>query len=150
MAKTRIFLTKDVENVGMAGEVVRVADGFATNYLLARKLGVRVTDQNQGDFKKRIEKIEKREAVIKTKTSMLAERISSLDVTIKSKMHDDGKLYGAIRPQVIVDALADKGVAISKSMVVFDKPVKAKGAHMVTIKLSSSLKPKLSIKVVSE
>lgn len=148
--KTKIFLLKDVKNVGMAGEIVSISDGFAGNFIIPRKLGIRVTNNNKAEFEKHLKKIEKREAVIKSKTSMLAEKIKSLRVTVASKMHDDGKLYGAIRPQVIVNALLEKGVSISKNMVVFDKPIKEKGEHTVIIKLSNSLQPKLTIKVIAE
>lgn len=148
--KMQIFLQKDVPNVGMAGEIVSVAEGFAINYLVPRKLGIRVSETNQGEFKKRLAKIEKREEVIKSKTSMLAERIKSLQITVKAKMHVDGQLYGAIRPQSIIDELAKEGFSVSKSMVIFDKPIKEKGTHQVTIKLSSSLQPTLTVKVVPE
>lgn len=148
--KTKIFLKSDVPNVGMAGEIVSVAEGFALNYLVPRKLGIRVSETNQGEFKKQFEKIEKRAEVIKSKTSMLAERIKSLQVTVKGKMHADGQLYGAIRPQSIIDELAKEGVVVSKNMIVFDKLIKEKGTHPVTIKLSSSLQPTLTVKVISE
>lgn len=148
--KTKVFLLKDIQNVGMSGEIVSVADGFATNYIVPRKLGIIVTDVNKVEFEKRLQKIEHRHEVVKSKTSMLAEKIKSIQLTIKCKMHEDGKLYGAVRPQVIVDGLAAQGVAVAKNMVVFDKPIKDKGAHEVIIKLSSSLQPKLTVKVLPE
>ena len=148
--KTKIFLKSDVPNVGMAGEIVSVAEGFATNYLVPHKLGIRVTDNNEGEFQKRLQKIEKREEVVKSKTSMLAERIKSLILTIVAKTQEDGKLYGAIRPQQIIDELAKHGVVASKSMIIFDKQIKEKGSHVVTIKLSSHLQPKVNVKVVPE
>ena len=148
--KTKIFLKSDVPNVGMAGEIVSVAEGFAINFLLPHKLGLRVNEGNQGEFTKRLAKIEKREEVIKSKTSMLAERIKSVQVTVKGKMHADGKLYGAIRPQQIIDELAKEGISASKSMVVFDKQIKEKGTHSVIIRLSATLQPALTVKVISE
>lgn len=148
--KTQVFLTKDIVNVGMAGEIVSVAPGFATNFILPHKLGIIVTEKNKNEFKARIQKIEKRIEVVKSKTSMLAERIKSLQITVKTKIHDDGKLYGAVRPQVIVDELAKHAITIAKNMVIFDKQIKEKGTHEVTIKLSSTLQPKLTVKVVAE
>ena len=148
--KTKIFLKSDVLNVGMAGEIVSVSEGFATNYLVPRKLGIRVTPNSEGEFQKRLQKIEKREEVIKSKSSMLAERIKSLQLTVSAKMHADGKLYGTIRPQQIMDELSKHGIAISKSMVIFNKQIKEKGSHQVTIKLSSNLQPAVTVKVVPE
>lgn len=148
--KTQVYLLKDILNVGMAGEIVGVNDGFATNYIMPRKLGIIVTEKNKAEIEGRIKKVEKRIEVIKSKTSMLAENIKSLQVVVKTKIHDDGKLYGAIRPQVIVDELAKHGISIAKNMVIFDKQIKEKGTHEVTIKLSSTLQPKLTVKVMPE
>jgi len=81
---------------------------------------------------------------------MLAERINNMTVTLRRKMHDDGKLYGAINAAEIVDALAQEGVSISKSQVVFDKSIKNKGTHEVIIKLTSRLKPMVKVAVMPE
>lgn len=148
--KTQVYLLKDILNVGMAGEIVGVNDGFATNFIMPRKLGIIVTEKNKAEIEGRIRKVEKRIEVIKSKTSMLAENIKALKVTVKTKIHDDGKLYGAIRPQMIVDELAKEGISIAKNMVVFNKQIKEKGTHEVTIKLSSTLQPTLTVKVVPE
>src|SRR5690349_15390201 len=118
--KTQIFLLKDIQNIGMAGEIVSVAPGFAANFILPRKLGIVVDENNKAEFERRLQKIEKREAVIKSKTSMLAEKIKSVQLTIKAKMDSEGKLYGAVRPQAIIDGLAAAGISVAKNMVVFD------------------------------
>jgi large subunit ribosomal protein L9 len=146
----KIFLRQDIENVGMAGEIITVSDGFATNYLLPKKLGIVVDEQNEAGFARRMQKIEQRKEIIGSKTSMLAERISSLVVTVKRKLHDDGKLYGSLHDKEIADALAEHGVSVSKNQIVIDKAIKGKGLHQVTVKLSSTLQPKLTVKVVSE
>jgi large subunit ribosomal protein L9 len=148
--KTQVYLFKDVANVGKSGDIVIVADGFATNYILPRKLGVVITEKNKADVEKRIQKVEKKVESVKAKTSEFAEKIKSLTVTVKTKIHDDGKLYGAIRQQMIVDELAKQNVTIGKNMVVFDKQIKEKGTHQVTIKLSATLQPALTVKVIPE
>lgn len=146
----KVFLLKDVAKIGMAGEVVKVSDGYAANFLFPRKLAVQVTPENEASFEERRKKLEKRESVIETQTSMLAERIKSLTLTLKRKIHDGGKLYGSVAPQEIVDLLADKGVSISKNQVIFGKTIKEKGTHSVTIKLSSRLQPVVTVKILAE
>ena len=74
----KIFLLKDVQNVGLAGEMVKVSDGFAKNFLLPQKIGIQVTPSNEADFKKRLQVVEVRKEIIQTKTSSLAEKIKSL------------------------------------------------------------------------
>ncbi len=146
----KVYLLKDVEKVGMAGEIVKVSDGYASNFLLPRKAAVQVTPENEQFYQSRIKRIENRKEVLSSQTSMLAEKIKSTTVTIKRKMHDNDKLYGSIAPGEIVDILAEKGISISKSQVQFDKSIKSKGTYEVIIKLSSRLQPHLTLKVVPE
>lgn len=146
----KVYLLKDIERVGLAGEIITVSDGYALNFILPRKLGVQITQHNEANFKGRIKVVEHRKEVVASKTSMLAQRISALEVKIKRAIHDDGKLYGAINAQEVVDGLAVFGVSVSKNQVIFDKNIKEKGAHKVTIKLSSKLTPTVTVKVIEE
>ena len=146
----KVYLLKDVEKVGLAGEVINVKDGFADNFLLPKKLAVRITEQNENFYAKRTKIIEKRKEVVASKTSMLAEKIKGITVALTRKIHDDNKLYGSISEGEIVDALSQKGIGISKSQVIFDKTIKEKGTYKVTIKLSSTLQPQVTVKIVPE
>ncbi|MBS1986324.1 50S ribosomal protein L9 [Candidatus Dependentiae bacterium] len=150
--QVRVFLLKDVEKVGCAGEIVKVADGFAHNFLIARKLGLEVTEKNEKSFEKRIRVVEQRNEVIATQTSLRAERIKSIKLTLKRKTHDDGKLYGSVSSGEVVDLLAEKGESVGKSQIEFDggKLIKATGTYEVTVKLSSKLQPKIKLSVVAE
>lgn len=146
----KVFLRKDVEKIGMAGEIIKVNDGFARNFLIPHNLGVEITPDNESFYKKQIKTIGQRKEVVATKTSMLAERIRHLNLTIKRKMHDDGKLYGAINASEIVEALQGEGVAISKSQVIFGKSIKAKGSYEITLKLTANLQPTFKVNVIAE
>ena len=128
----KVYLLKDVEKIGIAGEVLKVKDGFASNYLIPRKLAVEITPQNEASYQSRIKLVEHRKDVVSSKTSMLAEKIAALKIIVKRKMHDDGKLYGAINASEIVDLLKEKGVSVSKNQVELDKSIKTKGAFEVT------------------
>jgi large subunit ribosomal protein L9 len=146
----KVFLTKDIENVGLEGEIVKVSDGFAANFIFPRKLGIEVTPANEASFNKRKRVIEHRQAVIASKTSMLAEKIRGIKLTIKRKLHDNDKLYGSISANEIADLLSEHGVSVAKNQIEFGKSIKAKGTYEVTVKLSSTLQPKFSLIVTSE
>lgn len=146
----RVFLLKDIERVGIAGEIVKVKEGYAYNFLFPHKYAIEVTKANADHFKKREKVIEHRKEVVESKSSMLAEKIKSTSIGLKKKTHDDGKLYGSISPQEIVDALNNKGISVSKSQVVFGKSIKSTGNYEITIKLSSKLQPTLSVKVMPQ
>lgn len=151
MKVVRVFLLKDVEKIGIAGEIIKTAEGFARNFLIPRKLGVEVTTANESSFSHRVKTIEHRKEVVESKTSMLAEKIKGTEVIIKRKIHDGDQLYGSISAREIADELAQKhGIAVSNSQVIMDKSIKTKGNHTITIKLSSKLQPTLKVKIVPE
>jgi large subunit ribosomal protein L9 len=151
MKTVRVFLLKDVEKVGMAGEIIKAAEGYARNFLIPRKMGVEVTKQNEASFVNRLKTVEKRKEVVESKTSMLAEKIKNVQLTLKRKIHDNDQLYGSISAKEIVDELTkEHGITIANSQVVMAKAIKTKGQHTVTIKLSNSLQPILKIKIVAE
>ncbi len=146
----RVWLRNDIEKIGMAGEIVNVKDGFGRNYLIARSLAVEVTDKNKAFYETRATSVDQRKEVIASQTSMQAEKINNMQLVLKRKMHDNGKLYGSINPAEIVDLLALKGISISKSQVVFGKSIKEQGEYKITIKLSSRLQPQIILKVTPE
>ena len=146
----KVFLRQDVERIGMAGEIINVREGYARNFLIPRGFAVAVTSENEGFYASRLKKIEHRKEVIENKTSMLAEKIAHLGVTIHRKLHDDGKLYGSVSQAEIADALAKHGINIAKNQVQIEKSIKEKGSYSVTIKLTSRLQPSLKVTVISE
>lgn len=146
----KVFLLKDVLNVGMEGEIVTVSDGYAANFLFPRKLAQEVTARSAKGFENQLRVIEQRKTVVASKTSMLAERIKGLKPVLKMKMHDGDKLYGAVNAQDLVDFLAAEGVSVAKNQIIFDKAIKTKGTHPVIVKLSNSLQPVMMVKIVSE
>lgn len=145
----KVYLIKDVVNVGMAGEIIKVSDGFGINYLVAKKLGIQITEKNAHFYENKKKTVEHRKEVVATETSMLAERINAIAVTLKRKMHNN-KLYGSVAAHEVTDLLAEKGIKVAKNQVVFDKAIKEKGSYEITIKLSSRLQPKIKLMVVSE
>jgi large subunit ribosomal protein L9 len=143
----QVYMLKDVERVGLAGQMIVVSDGYATNFLLPRKLAVEINDGNRAFYaqKKIQEKVT--QEVLSSKAAMTAERIKTLRLSIKERVHDDGKLYGAVGADEIVELLRSKDIVINKKQVEFDKSVKAVGEHKITIRISSKLKPQLTLKV---
>ena len=141
-----VYMLKDVENVGMAGMIISVSDGYASNFLFPRKLAVEVTDKNKVFFAQKKQKEAVVAEVINSKIGMLAERIKTMHLNIKERVHE-GKLYGAISADEIVALLKGKDIAINRKQVEFEKSIKTVGEHKVTIRLTSKFKPQLTLKV---
>lgn len=146
----KVYLLKDVENVGIAGEIIKVTEGYAQNFLFPRKLALLVTSDNEAFYAQRAKTLENRKEVISSKTSMLAQKINGMKLTLKRKMHDDGKLYAAVNPSEIADLLSSQGFAVTKSQIKIHKSIKEKGNFDVIVKLTSQLQPTIQLKVISE
>lgn len=146
----KIFLLKDVVNVGMENQIVNVSEGHAINFLIPRKLAVQLTPDNEKVYAQKVKHTEYKKEVVASKTSMLAEKIKTLSLTIKKRMHDDGKLYGSVNALEIADLLSKEGVAVGKSQIEFEKSIKEKGTFPVIVKLTAKLQAKFSLRVVSD
>jgi large subunit ribosomal protein L9 len=146
----KVYLLKDIENVGMKGEIIKVTEGYAQNFLFPRKLAFLVTSENEAFYAQRAKTLENRKEVISSKTSMLAQKMNGMKLTLKRKMHDDGKLYAAVNPSEIADLLSLEGFAVGKSQIKIHKSIKEKGNFDVVVKLTSQLQPTIQIKIVSE
>ena len=144
----KMYLLQDVAKVGFAGEIIKVTDGYAKNFLIPKKLGVEVTEHNIKFYESKVKNVEHRKEALSSEQSMLSEKITHLKLTLKRKLHDKDKLYASINASDIVDLLAPEGVKIGKSQVIFNKTIKNTGEHTVTIKLSSKLQPQFILKVV--
>lgn len=146
----KVFLVADVAQLGLKGAIVKVSDGYALNFLFPRKLAIEVTAANEQDIIRRSKQVVVHKEVVQAKTSQLAERIKGLKPVMRLKVHDDNKLYGAVSALDIVEMLAAEGIVVAKNQIIFEKTIKTKGSHPVTVKLSNSLQPTFMLKVAAE
>ena len=144
-----VFLLKDILQVGLKHEIIKVSGGYAKNFLFPNKLAVEVTKANEKLYTEKSRKVENRAAIIESTSSILGDQIAKLALKLKKKMHDNNKLYAAVNASEIVDLLKENNVSISKSQVVFDKAIKEKGTFAVTIKLSSKIQPQFTLQVIA-
>lgn len=145
----KVFLLQNIEKVGLKNEIIKVSDGYAANFLFPKKLAVEVTAANEKQYLGKVRQVENRATIIESASSLLGDQIAQLSLKLKKKMHDDNKLYAAISQGEIVDLLKEHNVTVSKSQVLFDKSIKAKGTFEVTIKLSSKIQPKFKLQVIA-
>jgi large subunit ribosomal protein L9 len=145
-----VILRQHVENLGNRGDVVKVAAGYARNYLLPRKLALAVTDENRRQIERERKVAEVREAEEKSQAEGLAQRLAQLEIEIARRVGENETLYGSVTSADIVHALAAKGFDVEKRRVVLHDPLKALGETTVPIKIHRDVTAQVKVKVVPE
>lgn len=150
MAK-EVILMDDVEGLGDTGEIVRVADGYARNFLFPRKLAALVNEGTRRQVEKRKIAAEKKRAELRTAAEARGAKIAAATITIKVKTGADGKLFGSVTSADIVDALkAQAGIEIERKQVDVSHGIKELGEHAVPVRLYKDVKADLKVTVIQE
>ena len=130
-----VILLERVEKLGAIGDVVKVKDGFARNYLLPRKKALRANDANRKVFEANRAKIEEENASRRSEAEKAAKGVDGKTVQLIRQASNVGHLYGSVSARDIVEALEGVGAHVTKSQVVLDRPIKAIGVHEVKVAL---------------
>jgi large subunit ribosomal protein L9 len=145
-----VILRETVDNLGKRGEVVKVADGYARNYLLPRKLALPATEGNRKHVERERKIVEVREAEEKGQADAIAARIAAVDITIARRVGETEALYGSVTSGDIADYLKAKGFEIDRRKLILPEPIKTLGEHDVPLKLHREVTLPLKVKVVKE
>jgi len=145
-----VILRDHVDNLGRRGEIVKVADGYARNYLLPRKLALPVTEGNKRHVERERKIVETRESEEKGQAEAIAARLSTVDISIARRVGDTEQLYGSVTAADITDFLKAKGFDIDRRKLILPEPIKAIGEHAVPLKLHREVTVPLKVKVVKE
>jgi large subunit ribosomal protein L9 len=145
-----LILRDDVEKLGRRGEIVKVSDGYARNFLLPRGLGLEVTAANKAMIDKERKAHEARLAREKSEFEALAGRIGGLRFVAPRKVGESDVLYGSVTAGDIAEFLGAKGIEIDKRKVLLDEPIKLLGEHEVKIKLHPEVQASLRLLVTKE
>lgn len=131
----KLILKKDVDDLGLEGDLVDVAKGYGRNFLIPRGLAAEATTQNMKAFELQRKKIEVRRLKAKEEAVKLKDRVSQLVLTFVEKAGEEGKLYGSVTSMDIADAMEKQGVVIDRRKILLDKPIKALGEFEVQVKI---------------
>jgi large subunit ribosomal protein L9 len=138
-----VILLERVEKLGAIGDVVKVKDGYARNFLLPNKKALRSNDANRKVFESNRAKIESDNASRRSDAETEAKTFNDATVTLIRQASNTGQLYGSVAVRDLVDALVADGHKVGKSAIVLDKPIKAIGVYTVKV----SLHPEVSVSV---
>ena len=143
-------MNQDIERLGKAGQIVKVKDGFARNFLIPNGLAVSLTPENlkklEQEKKKKTLHLEK----LKKRAEDLSQKLSSLSLTIPALTYEEDQLYGSLTAVDLAAALKEEGLEIDKNSIVLDEPLKSLGIYEVPIKLHPEVSCKIKVWIVKK
>ena len=145
-----VILREHVENLGRRGDVVKVADGYARNFLLPRKLALTVTDSNKRQIERERKIVEVRESEERQTAEALATRVSQTEIAIARRVGETEALYGSVTAADIAEGLAAKGLEIERRRIHLPEPIKQLGEFTVPVRLHRDVTADVKVVVVKE
>jgi large subunit ribosomal protein L9 len=145
-----VILREHVDNLGRRGEIVKVAAGYARNYLLPRKLALLATDGNKKHVERERKIMETRESEEKGQAEAMASRLGLIEISIARRVGETDQLYGSVTAVDIADYLKTKGFEVDRRKLILPEPIKTIGQHNVPLKLHREVTVPLVVKVVKE
>jgi large subunit ribosomal protein L9 len=145
-----VILREDVEKVGARGTVVKVADGYARNYLLPKRLAVAATESNKKIVDQEREAHLRREAKLQSEAEGLAQLLSSVVLSFKRRVGENDQLFGSVTAKDIADALEAQKYHVERRRVLLDEPIHTLGEHTVNVRLHREVTTPIKVVVESE
>jgi len=147
----KIVLLKDVANVGRAGEVKEVADGYGRNFLLPKKLALLATPSALKAAEAQLQKEKEKEQRFAAEITKLAQQLEGLLITFKEKASSEDRLYGSVRDSDVARELSQlTGLDIAREKIELEEPIRQLGEYEVTVRFSQDLAPKIKVIVTRE
>ena len=145
-----IILREDIDNLGARGDVVKVAPGYARNFLLPKRLAVAATESNRKIVEQERQAHLRKEAKLKTEAEDLSKLLGGVSVTIAQRAGEQEQLFGSVTSADIVNALAAKNFTIDRRKVLLDEPIKQLGEYKVPVRLHKDVTAEITVSVVRE
>jgi large subunit ribosomal protein L9 len=145
-----VILREDIDNLGARGDIVKVAPGYARNFLLPRRLAVAATDANRKIVEQERQAHLRKEAKLKTESEDLGKLLAGVTVTISQKAGENDQLFGSVTAQDIANALAARNFTIDRRKVQLEEPIKQLGTYQVPLRLHKDVTAEIGVNVVRE
>jgi large subunit ribosomal protein L9 len=145
-----VILREHVDNLGRRGEIVKVADGYARNFLLPRKLALLATDGNKKQIERERVKFDVKELEEQKVAEAVVARLAGVEIEIARKVGETEALYGSVTSADIAEALAAKGFELDRRKLHLPEPIKKLGEYEVPLKLHREVTTKVKVRVVAE
>ena len=145
-----VILREDVEKLGTRGQLVKVAPGYARNFLLPNKMAVAATESNKKIVEQERQAHLRREAKVEGEAKDLGKMLGSVSITISQKAGENDQLFGSVTSKDIAEALENQGYTIERRKIVLDEPIKTLGEFKVPVRLHREVTAEITVHVVKE
>lgn len=145
-----VILRENVENLGRIGDMVKVSDGYARNFLMPRGMVVMADEANQARIAHERKSLEKKRQAQRAAATEIAAKLAEVTCNIPKKVGENDKIFGSVSTNDIAQALKKLGLAVEKRMIQIDNPIRALGVHNVTVRLEPEVSAQLKVWVVKE
>ncbi|HTW63053.1 MAG TPA: 50S ribosomal protein L9 [Bryobacteraceae bacterium] len=145
-----VILREDVEKLGTRGQLVKVANGYARNFLLPKRLAVAATESNKKIVEQERQAHLRKEAKVVAEAGELGKLMEAVTITITQKAGENGQLFGSVTAKDIADALEAQGYTIERRKVSLEEPIKAVGEYKVPLRLHRDVTVEIGVNVVKE
>ena len=145
-----VILREDVDKLGTRGQLVKVASGYARNFLLPKRLAVAATESNKKIVEQERQAHLRREAKVVGEAGELGKLMEAVVVTISQKAGENGQLFGSVTSKDIADALEAQGYTIERRKIVLEEPIKSLGEFKVPLRLHREVTVEIAVNVVKE
>lgn len=146
----KVILQQDVPDLGRIGEIVRVADGYAFNYLIPRNLAVRADERNVSQLAHLQRMMEQKKTRQLREAQAEADRISGAAISIRRKTGEEDRLFGSVTNRDIADALAAEGIEVDRRKILLEEPIKTIGVFNVSISVHPDVEASLKVYVIRD
>ena len=145
-----VILRRQVDNLGRRGEIVKVADGYARNYLLPRKIALPVTEASRRQIERERQAAETHEAEEQRAAKVFAKRLAGMECVIARKVGETDTLYGSVTTVDIAESLAGQDTTVEKRRILLPEPIKQVGEFVVPIRLHTDITVHLKVRIVKQ
>jgi large subunit ribosomal protein L9 len=145
-----VILREDIDKLGTRGQLVKVAPGYARNFLLPNKMAVAATESNKKIVEQERQAHLRREAKVEGEAQDLGKMLGAVSITISQKAGENNQLFGSVTSKDIAEALENQGYTIERRKIVLDEPIKTLGEFKVPVRLHREVTAEITVHVVKE
>ena len=145
-----VILIEDVPNLGLMGDIVKVADGYGRNYLIPQKLAENANKRNRRALGHQLKIVEVKKVKLRKRALELLKEMDQVSVTIKKQAGESDRLFGSVTNRDIATAIKEKGFEIDRKQIILERPIKTLGIYRVPVRLATDVRGEVKVWITAD